>query len=302
MVYDNIGELIGNTPIIHFNKLTAVDGASRLYGKVEYFNPSGSVKDRAALYMLDDAMRRGVVNEATTVIEATSGNTGIALAMLCAAKGLRLILTMPESMSIERRKILAIYGAELVLTPATDGIAGSVARAEELNRTIKNSFIPSQFTNLANPKAHFDTTGVEIARDLPDVKAIVTGVGSAGTINGIAKYFKQNNTGVKIIAVEPARSPLLSGGKAGAHGLQGIGANFIPKFADKTLIDEIVTVTDEEAYEYAKRLADREGLLCGITSGAATAAAVAVSKHIDGKILAVLPDTGMRYLSTKMYD
>ena len=302
MLYESVDKLIGNTPTLKFNRITALDGEKRLYGKVEYFNPSGSIKDRAALYMLNDALEKSLIDNNSTIIEATSGNTGIALAMLCASKGLRLILTMPESMSVERRKILSIYGAELVLTAKELGMAGAVDKANELNKTIPNSFIPSQFTNTANPRAHFETTAKEIEKDVKDLSAIVIGIGSAGTFNGIASYFRAKATKVKIIAVEPYGSPLLSQGVTGKHDLQGIGANFVPKFADKDLMDEIITVKDEEAYEYARLLASKEGMLCGITSGAAVSAAVKVSEHIKGNILSILPDTGMRYLSTKMYE
>lgn len=302
MLYDSIDKLIGNTPTLKFNGITALDGEKRLFGKIEYFNPSGSIKDRAALYMLNDALEKSLINDNSTIIEATSGNTGIALAMLCASKGLKLILTMPESMSIERRKILSVYGAELVLTPRELGMTGAVNKAKELNETIPDSFIPSQFTNTANPRAHFEMTAKEIEKDVKDLSAIVIGIGSAGTFNGIASYFRAKATKVKIIAVEPAGSPLLSKGVAGKHDLQGIGANFVPVFADKDLMDEIISVTDEDAYKYARLLASKEGILCGITSGAAVCAAVKVSDKIKGNILSILPDTGMRYLSTKMYE
>ncbi|MBE6589068.1 MAG: cysteine synthase A [Ruminococcaceae bacterium] len=307
MLYHNIEQLIGNTPLLlpeNYNRRFA--GGGEILCKLECFNPAGSAKDRVALFMLNDALSRGSIGKGATVIEPTSGNTGIGLAALAAARGYRLILTMPDSMSEERRRLLRAYGAEIVLTPGKEGMQGAVARAIELQREIPNSFIPSQFDNPANPRAHFETTGPEIYRDADGrVDAFVAGVGTGGTISGVGAYLKSMCPSCRVIAVEPAGSPLLSKGHAGAHGLQGIGANFVPENLDKELLDEIVTVTEEEAYAAARAFAHTEGFLVGITSGAALHAATVLAgrEEFRGKrIVALLPDTGERYLSTSLFE
>lgn len=306
MIYHSIEELIGNTPLMmptRYNRARCGEGV--VLCKLEAFNPAGSAKDRVALYMLNDAERRGVLQAGGTVIEPTSGNTGIGLAMLCAARGYRLILTMPEGMSEERRRLLAAYGAEIVLTPTATGMQGAVARAEELAKEMEGSVILSQFDNPANPEAHYATTGREIWRDTDgQIDVFVAGVGTGGTISGTARYLREMNPSCRIVAVEPASSPLLSKGYAGAHGLQGIGANFVPENLDRTLLDEILPVTEDEAYAAACALATDEGILCGISSGAALHAATVLSHRPDyaGKrIVVLLPDTGERYLSTPLF-
>ena len=307
MLYNHIEQLIGNTPMLCPERyLRAVGAQARILCKLECFNPAGSAKDRVALFMLNDAEARGLISAGATVIEPTSGNTGIGLAALAAARGYRLILTMPDSMSEERRRLLRAYGAEIVLTPGKEGMQGAVARAEELAAQIPNSFIPSQFDNPANPQAHLLTTGPEIYRDADGrVDAFVAGVGTGGTLSGVGKYLKEQCQGCRVIAVEPASSPLLSKGWAGAHGLQGIGANFVPKNLDRTVYDEVTCVGEQEAYAAARTLAHTEGLLVGITSGAALFAATELSKRPEmrGKqIVALLPDTGDRYLSTPLFE
>ncbi len=306
MIYRQIEELIGNTPLLlpeRYNRTRC--GGGEVLCKLESFNPAGSAKDRVALSMLNDAERRGVLCEGGTVIEPTSGNTGIGLAMLCAARGYRLILTMPESMSEERRRLLRAYGAEIVLTPAEAGMQGAVDRATELADGIEGSLILSQFDNPANPQAHEDTTGPEIWRDAEGrVDVFVAGVGTGGTVSGTARYLKKMNPDCHVVAVEPASSPLLSKGYAAAHGLQGIGANFVPDNLDRTLIDEILCVTETEAYAAARALAADEGILCGISSGAALHAATVLSKRLawaGKRIVVLLPDTGERYLSTPLF-
>ncbi len=307
MIYRTLSELIGRTPLfepVHYNALRTPH--ARVLCKLESFNPTGSVKDRAALFMLTDAIERGVLCKGATVIEPTSGNTGIGLAALCASFGLRLILTMPESMSAERRALLAAYGAELVLTPAEEGMTGAVKRAKVLADELPGSFIPSQFENSANPRAHYETTGPEIWQDAEGrVDVFVAGVGTGGTLSGIARYLKGQNPHCRIVGVEPAASPLLSKGHAGTHGLQGIGANFVPQNYDGALVDEILTVTEEEACRSARELRNTEGLLVGITSGAALHAATLLAgrKELSGKtVVALLPDSGERYLSTSMFE
>ena len=306
-VAENLTQLIGRTPLVELSRLMADRaGGARLFAKVESFNPGGSAKDRIALAMLDDAQARGLLSPDTVIIEPTSGNTGVGLAMVAAVRGYRAIFTMPESMSLERRRLLAAYGAEIVLTPASEGMAGAVRRAQELADLYPESFIPSQFENPANPTAHDSTTGPEIWQDTDGtVDVFVAGVGTGGTVSGAGRYLKRQNPAVRIIAVEPAASPLLSEGRAGAHGLQGIGANFVPKTLDRAVIDEVLTVREEEAYETARLLAKREGLLVGISSGAAAAAAlrIAARPEMEGKrIVVLLPDTGERYLSTKLFE
>lgn len=306
MLYRNIAELIGNTPLIlpeHYNRICGCLG--EVLCKLESFNPAGSAKDRVALYMLNDAEARGVLRAGATVIEPTSGNTGIGLAALAAARGYRLILTMPDSMSAERRALLAAYGAEIVLTPGADGMQGAVEKAQALAAEIPDSFIPSQFDNPANPFAHRETTGPEIWRDAEGrVDVFVAGVGTGGTLSGVGAYLKSQNPNCKVVAVEPATSPLLSRGYAGKHGLQGIGANFVPENLDRGIYDEIIPVSDDEAYRAARTFARCEGLLTGITSGAALHAATLIAKRTQSagkRIVALLPDTGERYLSTPLF-
>lgn len=307
MIYRNLAEMIGKTPLLcaeHYNALYA-DGAEILC-KLEGFNPAGSAKDRVALFMLNDAEARGVLTPGATVIEPTSGNTGIGLAALCARRGYHLILTMPDSMSAERRALLAAYGAQIVLTDGALGMQGSVEKAQELAKKIPGSFIPSQFDNPANPMAHYMTTGREIFEDCDGkVDVFVAGVGTGGTLSGTGKYLKEQNPNCRIIAVEPASSPLLSTGKAGKHGLQGIGANFVPENLDREIYDEILPVGEEDAYLAARRFAHTEGLLVGITAGAALHAATVLASRPEyrgARIVALLPDTGERYLSTPLFD
>ena len=305
MLFHNIAEMIGKTPMLEANNFSSAyaDGA-RLLCKLECFNPAGSAKDRVALSMLDDAEARGLIKEGATVIEPTSGNTGIGLAALCACRGYRLILTMPDSMSAERRTLLAAYGAEIVLTEGALGMQGAVAKAKELTETIENSFIPSQFDNPANPNAHYTTTGPEIWEDANGhIDAFVAGVGTGGTLSGVGRYLKEKNPNCRIVAVEPETSPLLSKGYAGAHGLQGIGANFVPENLNRSLITDIITVSNEDAYRAARAFATTEGLLVGITSGAALHAAAELAKQMpqDARIAVLLPDTGERYLSTPLF-
>ena len=303
-IYNNLIELIGNTPLVRINKLNT--GYSDIVAKVEFFNPAGSIKDRAALSMIEEAEKEGLIKAGeTTIIEPTSGNTGIGLALVCLLKGYKLILTMPDSMSKERRDILKAYGAELVLTDGTKGMQGAVDEAERLHKENKNSFIPQQFNNPANPKIHYETTAEEIWNDTDGkVDIIVAGVGTGGTISGIAKKLKEKNPNVKAIAVEPYSSPVITQGKAGTHQIQGIGANFIPKNYNADLIDEVITVKNEDAVNTARNLADKEGIFAGISSGAALHAAIELSQRQENKgklIVVILPDTGMRYLSSVMF-
>ena len=305
-VYESLPELIGNTPILELKRSCAVwKTCAPIYAKLEYFNPLGSIKDRAALYMIDEAQKSGKIREGTVVIEPTSGNTGIGLAYICATRGIRLVLTMPENMSKERRSLLAALGAEIVLTPAWEGMNGAVTKAQQLHKKNPNSFIPDQFSNPANVQAHVETTAPEILRDLDNqVDIFVSAVGTGGTLTGNAKVFKQVNPDCQIIAVEPAASPLLSQGKIGPHKIQGIGANFIPEILDRSLIDEIIPVTDDDAYALCREVARTEGLLVGISSGAALWAAREVAKRPEnhGKhVVVILPDTGERYLSVNLY-
>lgn len=303
-IYNNLIELIGNTPLVRINKLNT--GYSDIVAKVEFFNPAGSIKDRAALSMIEEAEKEGLIKAGeTTIIEPTSGNTGIGLALVCLLKGYKLILTMPDSMSKERRDILKAYGAELVLTDGTKGMQGAVDEAERLHKENKDSFIPQQFNNPANPKIHYETTAEEIWNDTDGkVDIIVAGVGTGGTISGIAKKLKEKNPNIKAIAVEPYSSPVITQGKAGAHQIQGIGANFIPKNYNADLIDEVITVKNEDAVNTARNLADKEGIFAGISSGAALHAAIELSQRQENKgklIVVILPDTGMRYLSSVMF-
>lgn len=304
-IYNSAIELIGNTPLIELTHLEKeYDLKAKLVAKVEFFNPAGSVKDRIAKAMVEQAEKDGFIKEGATIIEATSGNTGIGLASVAAMKGYRAILTMPETMSVERRNLLKAYGAEIVLTPGNLGMKGAIAKAEELAKEIENSFIPSQFENGANPKVHFHTTGPEIYEDSDgEVDILVAGVGTGGTLSGTGKYLKSKKD-VKVVAVEPAKSPVLSKGEAGPHGIQGIGAGFVPTTLDTEIYDEIITVENEEAFAMGKAIAHKEGILVGISSGAAVHAAIELAKRPEnaGKmIVVVLPDTGERYLSTPMF-
>jgi len=303
-IAEDIRELIGNTPLIDLKRFCAGKniGAKRILAKLEKQNPAGSVKDRAAYYILKDAILEGRISEGGTVIEPTSGNTGIGIASLCSLFGLKAVIVMPDNMSLERCKLIAAFGAELVLTPGSSGMQGALDKADELSRSIPNSIIAGQFTNLSNPKAHYETTGPEIWRDADgDVDIFVSGVGTGGTLSGVGRFLKEQKSEIKIIAVEPAASPLISEGRSGPHALQGIGANFIPSILDKSLIDDIICVGNEEAIETMKELAVSEGLLCGISSGAALCAAVKLAQREENKgksIVCLLPDTGERYLSS----
>ncbi|GAA0723346.1 cysteine synthase A [Clostridium malenominatum] len=306
-IYNNLTELIGNTPLLKVSKFEKqYEIKANIITKVEYFNPGSSIKDRIAFAMVEEGEKLGLINKDTVIIEPTSGNTGIGLAMVAAAKGYRIILTMPESMSIERRKLLKAYGAELVLTPAAEGMKGAIAKAEEIASEIPNSFIPQQFDNLANPSIHERTTAEEILRDLDGkVDILVSGVGTGGTITGIGRVLKKANPNVKIVAVEPTDSPVISGGKPGPHKIQGIGAGFIPSILDTSIIDEIIKVSNEDSFNVTKEIVTLEGLLVGISSGAALYAAkeLGIREENKGKnIVVILPDTGMRYLSTPVFE
>ena len=305
-IHKSVSELIGNTPLVELSNFEKNHNLeATILGKVELFNPAGSVKDRIAKAMIDEAVKAGKVNDDTVLIEPTSGNTGIGLAAIAAARGNRLIITMPETMSIERRNLMKAYGAEVVLTDGSKGMKGAIAKAQELAGEISNSFVPSQFTNPANPAIHEATTGPEIWRDTEGkVDILVAGVGTGGTVTGTGRYLKSQNPDVKVVAVEPAGSPVLSEGHAGAHKIQGIGAGFIPDTLDTSVYDEVIAVADEDAFETGRELAGKEGLLVGISSGAAVWAAGQLAKRPENKgktIVAILPDTGERYLSTAMF-
>jgi cysteine synthase A len=302
-IFEDITASIGFTPLVRINKLGS--GKATIIAKLESRNPCGSVKDRIALSMIEDAEKKGLIKKDTVIIEPTSGNTGIGLAFVCAAKGYRLILTMPESMSIERRRILTLFGAQLVLTPAAEGMTGAVKRAEKLLEETPNAFIPQQFKNPANPEIHRETTAREIWADTDGKFDIfVAGVGTGGTITGCSEVFKQRNKNIKVVAVEPKDSPVLSGGKAGPHKIQGIGAGFVPDVLNRGIIDEIVQVSNFDAMETARQLASKEGIMAGISSGAAMWAAIEISKRAESEgktIVVILPDTGERYISTEMF-
>jgi cysteine synthase A len=303
-IADNITDLIGNTPLVRLNRLTEGLGAT-VVAKLESFNPCGSVKDRIGVSMIQAAEKEGRISKDTLIVEPTSGNTGIALAFVCAARGYRLILTMPETMSVERRQLLAIFGAELVLTPGSEGMTGAVRKAEEIVASNPRAFMPQQFKNPANPMIHRETTAEEIWRDTDgQVDILVSGVGTGGTITGVAEVIKKRKPQFRAIAVEPADSPVLSGGRPGPHKIQGIGAGFIPEVLRLDLVDEIIRVSNDDAGEAARRLARQEGILAGISSGAATWAALEVARRPENKgalIVAVLPDTGERYLTTWLF-
>ena len=305
-IYTSAEQLIGKTPLMELTHLEEkYQLKAKLLAKLEGFNPAGSVKDRVALAMIDDAEEKGRLKPGSVIIEPTSGNTGIGLASVGAIRGYRVIIVMPDSMSMERRLLMTAFGAELVLTPGAKGMAGAVAKAEELAEEIPNSFVPGQFVNPANAKAHEDTTGPEIWADTDGkVDVFVAGVGTGGTITGVGRYLKQQNPDVKVVAVEPASSPLLSQGKAGPHGIQGIGANFVPDVLDTGIYDQIIPVTNEDAYELGREMGKVEGLLVGISAGAALWAAIELAKQPENEgktIVALLPDTGDRYLSTPMF-
>lgn len=305
-IYTSAEQLIGRTPLLELkNTERELNLQAKLFAKLEYFNPAGSTKDRAALSMVDEAEKCGKLKKGSVIIEPTSGNTGIGLALVAAARGYRLIIVMPDSMSVERRKLIAAYGAELVLTDGALGMSGAIAKAEELAREIPDSFIPDQFANPANALAHKLTTGPEIYDDLDGkVDIFVAGVGTGGTITGVGEFLKSKNPDIKVVAVEPKDSPVLSGGKAGTHGLQGIGANFVPSLLNTEIYDEIITVSTDEAYEMSRLIGKKEGVLVGISSGAAAYAAVMLAQRPEnmGKnIVVLLPDTGDRYLSTDLF-
>lgn len=305
-VYSSVTELIGKTPLLEVKKIEkAKELDAKILVKLELFNPAGSAKDRIAKAMVDDAEQKGLLKEGSVIIEPTSGNTGIGLSAIAAARGYRIIIVMPETMSIERRNLMKAYGAELVLTEGAKGMKGAIAKAEELAKEIPNSFIPSQFTNPANPAIHEKTTGVEIYNDTDgNVDIFVAGVGTGGTVSGVGKYLKSKNPNVKVVAVEPAGSPVLSKGVSGSHKIQGIGAGFVPEILDTKIYDEIITVENEDAFETGRLIARTEGVLVGISSGAALWAAIQLAKRPENKgktIVALLPDTGERYLSTAMF-
>lgn len=306
-IYHTAADLVGRTPLLELGRIEKSYGLEAvLLAKLEYLNPAGSVKDRIAKAMIEDAEEKGLLRKGSVIIEPTSGNTGIGLASVAAAKGYRLIITMPETMSVERRKLMQAYGAELVLTEGVKGMKGAIAKAEELSREIPGSFIPGQFVNPANPKVHKATTGPEIWEDTDGkVDIFVAGVGTGGTITGVGEFLKQKNPQVRIVAVEPSDSPVLSKGTAGSHKLQGIGAGFVPEVLDTKIYDEIIPVTSEAAFETGRQIARQEGVLVGISSGAAAWAAIELAKRPENKektIVALLPDTGDRYLSTPMFD
>ena len=306
-VYTSADQLIGNTPLIELRRIEAKEQlGARLLAKLEYLNPAGSVKDRVAKAMLLDAERHGLLKPGSVIIEPTSGNTGIGLAAVAAAKGYRVMIVMPETMSIERRRMMRAYGAELVLTPGAEGMKGAIARANAMLRDIPDAIIPGQFTNPANPQAHYDTTGPEILRDTDGtVDIFVAGVGTGGTVTGVGRYLRERNPNVKIVAVEPAASAVLSGGRAGAHQIQGIGAGFVPEVLDISVCDEVIRVENEDAFKAVRRIGRLEGIMTGISSGAAAHAAIQLAKRPENRgktVVALFPDGGDRYLSTALFE
>ena len=306
-IYENVAELIGGTPLVELKSFEeGCPANTRVIGKVEALNPAGSIKDRVAKAMIEQAAKEGLIDDETVIIEPTSGNTGIGLCSIAAARGNRMIITMPDTMSVERRMLMAAYGAEVVLTDGAKGMAGAIEKADELAAEIENSFIPGQFVNPANPAAHVATTGPEIWEGTDGaIDILVAGVGTGGTVSGCGSYLKSKNSAIQVVAVEPAGSPVLSGGCAGPHGLQGIGAGFVPEVLDLSVIDEVLAIEDEEAYEAGRMMARSEGLLVGISSGAALAAARKVAQRPEnaGKtVVVILPDSGERYLSTPMFE
>ena len=306
MIHKNITDLIGHTPLVDLSKFSALQGLDTpIIAKVEFFNPGGSVKDRVGLAMIEDAERKGTLKPGATIIEPTSGNTGVGLALASAVKGYKLILTMPETMSVERRNLVKAYGAHVKLTPGKDGMPGAIKAAEALRQSIPGAVILEQFENPANPRKHYETTGVEIWNDTDGkIDIFVAGVGTGGTISGIGKYLKEQNPNVKVVAVEPASSPVLNGGPSGAHKIQGIGAGFVPKTYDASVVDEVLDIAGDDAIRAGRQLAQNDGMLVGISSGAAAFAAAQLAKRPENKgktIVALLPDTGERYLSTVLY-
>lgn len=303
MIYNNALEMIGNTPLLKLNNINN-ENVAEVYVKLEKYNPGGSIKDRAALGMIEKAERLGLIKKGDTIVEPTSGNTGIGLAMAGNLKGYKVIIVMPDTMSIERRNTIRAYGAELILTDGKLGMKGAIEKAEELVKDCEGFYIPQQFANEANPERHYETTAEEIIKDVPDIDAFVASVGTGGTVIGVGRKLKELKKDVKIIAVEPEKSPLISGGKAAPHKIQGIGANFIPEIYDDTVVDEVITVTDEEAFEYARLMAGEEGIMVGISSGANIAIALKVAKKlgVGKKVVTVAPDGGEKYLSTGLYD
>ena len=305
-IYTSADQLIGHTPLLELTHIEAAEGLqAKILAKLEYFNPAGSVKDRIAKKMIDDAEAKGLLKEGSVIIEPTSGNTGIGLAAVAAAKGYRIIIVMPETMSVERRQLMKAYGAELVLTEGAKGMKGAIAKADELAKEIPNSFVPGQFVNAANPKAHFESTGPEIWQDTDGkVDIFVAGVGTGGTVTGVGQYLKSQNPAVKVVAVEPAASPVLSKGVSGSHKIQGIGAGFVPDVLDTKVYDEIIPVENDDAFTAGREIGRREGVLVGISSGAAIWAAIELAKRPENEgktIVALLPDTGDRYLSTPLF-
>lgn len=306
MIHKNITDLIGHTPLVELSKFSALQGLDTpIIAKVEFFNPGGSVKDRVGLAMIEDAERKGILKPGATIIEPTSGNTGVGLALASAVKGYKLILTMPETMSVERRNLVKAYGAQVKLTPGKDGMPGAIKAAEALRQSIPGAVILEQFENPANPRKHYETTGVEIWNDTDGkIDIFVAGVGTGGTISGIGKYLKEQNPNVKVVAVEPASSSVLNGGPSGAHKIQGIGAGFVPKIYDASVVDEVLDIAGDDAIRAGRQLAQNDGVLVGISSGAAAFAAAQLAKRPENKgktIVALLPDTGERYLSTVLY-
>lgn len=306
MIHKNITDLIGHTPLVELSKFSALQGLDTpIIAKVEFFNPGGSVKDRVGLAMIEDAERKGTLKPGATIIEPTSGNTGVGLALASAVKGYKLILTMPETMSVERRNLVKAYGAHVKLTPGKDGMPGAIKAAEALRQSIPGAVILEQFENPANPRKHYETTGVEIWNDTDGkIDIFVAGVGTGGTISGVGKYLKEQNPNVKVVAVEPASSPVLNGGPSGAHKIQGIGAGFVPKTYDASVVDEVLDIAGDDAIRAGRQLAQNDGMLVGISSGAAAFAAAQLAKRPENKgktIVALLPDTGERYLSTVLY-